>query len=300
MSDSGEADWIDTLSTSERRILDLRSIGMRHALTLGQLRYHQASPPLPTQAHANWLVLVFVLSGQQRYVVDGQDVIIRGGETLRILPGRRYGTGSGPEQKGHLAWLILKVRPMPRGPALGMSAEGVRAVFEALSQEASPRVQAMSPEVARLLADAFQWWDRREEALAREVIRNRIAALVLGIASTGITTSEDTADDANRARIERVLQWITAHPDAPASTSELAERAGLSPARFHVLFKKVTGSSPKDWLLRHRVERAAERLRQDPELSVTTLAHDLGFSSSQYFATVFRRYLGVAPRDYRR
>ena len=38
-------EWIDTVCTSERRILDLRSIGMRHALTLGRLHYHHAGGP---------------------------------------------------------------------------------------------------------------------------------------------------------------------------------------------------------------------------------------------------------------
>ena len=60
-----------------------------------------------------------------------------------------------------------------------------------------------------------------------------------------------------------------------------------------------TGSSPKDYWLRMRVECAARRLRKSPGLTVTDVAYEFGFSSSQYFATVFRRYLGVSPVEYR-
>lgn len=41
-------------------------------------------------------------------------------------------------------------------------------------------------------------------------------------------------------------------------------------------------------------------LESDPSLTVTQVAHNLAFSSSQYFATVFRRYLGVSPGDFRK
>jgi AraC-like DNA-binding protein len=89
------------------------------------------------------------------------------------------------------------------------------------------------------------------------------------------------------------------HLESEASNEELAAIARLSPARFHVHFKQVTGSSPRDYWLRLRVERAAQRLQRAPELTVTQVAHELGFSSSQYFATVFRRYLGTSPLTYR-
>jgi AraC-like DNA-binding protein len=73
----------------------------------------------------------------------------------------------------------------------------------------------------------------------------------------------------------------------------------LSTSRFFQEFKTATGMTPKDYLLRLRVEEAARQLRKAPTRPVTCIAHELGFSSSQYFATVFRRYLGVSPGEHR-
>ena len=143
----------------------------------------------------------------------------------------------------------------------------------------------------------FSWWNRRNEELAREIIRNRISALILGAATYG--KPEELPDAANRTRIENVLRWIHGNLSEDISTADMARVSGLSLVGFHQHFKNITGCSPKDWLMSKRVERAAVRLREDPTLTVTSLAHELGFSSSHYFATVFRRYLGVSPSDFR-
>lgn len=294
-----DPEWIDTVSTPERRILDLRSIGMKHALTLGHLRYHRASAPLAEQCHEHWLVLVFLLSGQQRYVIDGREIGLRGGQMLRIPPGCRYSTGAWPEQKGDLAWLILRVKPFPDEPALGMSRDGARAVFGMLTDGTSPALLKMPDDAPPLIESVFSWWDRRDEALGREMIRNRIAALTMEAATA---TQPDTAtdDQANDQRILKVLAWLDGHPDDKMPTAtEMASMAGLSLTSFHEHFKRVAGSSPKDYRLRVRVERAARRLREHPSMKVTQVAHEFGFSSSQYFATVFRRYLGTTPQAYR-
>jgi AraC-like DNA-binding protein/mannose-6-phosphate isomerase-like protein (cupin superfamily) len=290
-----EPKWIDTVNTPARQILDLRLIGMKHALALGKFHYLHASAPLAEQCHERWLVLQFVLSGQQKLVVDGRETMIRGGEMIRILPGQRYGTGSWPEQKGSMAWIILNLQPLPRVTALGMRPESIREIYALLTDPSAPMVGPMPKNAPFIIESAFQWWHRRYEKLARETIRNLVAGLVLGSADGLARRSEDQSDQANRIRIKRVLSWMEENPAENASAEELARIAGLSAAAFHLHFKRETGTSPKDHWRRLKVEHAARRLRTDPHLSVTDVAHDLGFSSSQYFATVFRRYLGVAP-----
>ncbi|MCW1922264.1 AraC family transcriptional regulator [Luteolibacter arcticus] len=294
-----EPEWIDTVSTAERRILNLRSIGMKHALTLGHLHYHRASAPLAEQCHEQWMVLVFLLSGQQRYVIDGEEIGLRGGQMLRIPPGCRYSTGAWPEQKGNLAWLILRVKPFPDEPALGMSRDGAHAVFELLTAGNTPAQLRMPDDAPRLIESAFTWWERRDEAVAREMVRNRIAALTME-AAIAVQPESAGEDQANDLRIRRVLAWLDGHSDDEMPTAlEMAAMAGLSPTSFHEHFKRIAGSSPKDYRQRLRVERAARRLREQPALSITEVAHEFGYSSSQYFATVFRRYLGTSPQAYR-
>ncbi len=291
--------WLDTTSTKERRILDLRSIGMRRALTLGRFHYNQANQELREQCHDAWLVLIFVLSGNQHYRLDRRELEIHGGQGLRVLPGQHYSTGGRPEQRGDLAWLILKTHPQPCGRALGMSPEGVRATFQRLMAPEHSSVFDLSTTMRGAIQRAFQAWPKRADPLALEIIRNQVAALVLEAATAVGEPRKPSAPSANAVRIDRVIDWLEEHLSDPLTAELLAERSGLSPARFFAEFKKRTGTSPKDYLLRLRIDTAAQRLRDDESISVTDIAHELGFSSSQYFSTVFRRYKGTNPSAWR-
>ena len=79
---------------------------------------------------------------------------------------------------------------------------------------------------------------------------------------------------------------------------DLVKYVGFSRARMFDMFKAQTGLTPNDYLQRLRVEKAQEQLRQG-DLTVTDIALANGFSSGQYFSTVFTRYTGVSPTDFR-
>jgi AraC-like DNA-binding protein len=102
-----------------------------------------------------------------------------------------------------------------------------------------------------------------------------------------------------RTRLSSLLAWLEAHPDTQASVAELARRMGLSAPRLHAIFREEMGMAPHEYLLRLKVRRGAEMLAHSDH-SVTRIAHELGFLSSQYFSTVFRRYEGMTPSDWRK
>ena len=84
----------------------------------------------------------------------------------------------------------------------------------------------------------------------------------------------------------------------PVQMPELVRHIGLSRARMFELFKSVTGLTPNDYLLRYRIERARELLTST-QRNITDIAMATGFSSSQYFSNVFRKYTGLSPSEYR-
>jgi AraC-like DNA-binding protein len=82
------------------------------------------------------------------------------------------------------------------------------------------------------------------------------------------------------------------------TVSDLAAEAHVSPAHLAELFHTETGETPGRYRTRLRMERA-RLLLAETDLPITTLAADLGYSSSQHFATAFRRETRTTPSRYR-
>jgi AraC family transcriptional regulator len=64
------------------------------------------------------------------------------------------------------------------------------------------------------------------------------------------------------------------------------------------MFRKSTGETPHQFVLRQRVERAKAMLRA-PAARVLDVAVACGFKTQQHFAQVFRHVCGISPTEYR-
>ena len=101
------------------------------------------------------------------------------------------------------------------------------------------------------------------------------------------------------ACVRRVTELVHAKIEDDLRLDEMAESAGLSTAYFSQMFRKSTGETPHQFVLRHRIERAKQMLRA-PEGRVLDVAVACGFKTQQHFARVFRRMCGASPTEYRR
>ena len=100
------------------------------------------------------------------------------------------------------------------------------------------------------------------------------------------------------ARLRRIKEFVHAKMEDDLSLDEMAQSVGLSTAHFARMFRKSTGETPHQFVLRHRIERAAAMLRA-PDARVLDVAVACGFKTQQHFAQVFRDVCGVSPTQYR-
>lgn len=100
-------------------------------------------------------------------------------------------------------------------------------------------------------------------------------------------------------RINRVLDAVMADLTRDYTLDVLADIAGLSPFHLHRVFSAMTGEPPAACVRRLRLLTAAFRLQFQPSSSITDIALECGFSSSQNFARSFRAWAGVSPGRFR-
>ena len=100
------------------------------------------------------------------------------------------------------------------------------------------------------------------------------------------------------ARLRRIKEFVHAKMEEELTLCEMAQSVELSTAHFSRMFRKSTGQTPHQFLLRQRVERAKEMLRS-ADARVTDVAVAGGFKTQQHFAQVFRHVCGASPTEYR-
>ena len=99
-------------------------------------------------------------------------------------------------------------------------------------------------------------------------------------------------------RLNRTLEYINQNLTRDLRLWELAQIAGMSPNYFCELFKASTGMPPYQYILRCRIERAKQYLR-DPKMTLSCAAAAAGFADQSHFTKVFRRIVGVTPLTFR-
>ena len=100
------------------------------------------------------------------------------------------------------------------------------------------------------------------------------------------------------ARLRRIKELVDAKLEFDLSLDEMAQAVGLSTAHFARMFRKSTGETPHQFVLRQRLERAKAMLRA-PDSRVLDVAVACGFKTQQHFAQAFRDVWGVSPTEYR-
>ena len=101
----------------------------------------------------------------------------------------------------------------------------------------------------------------------------------------------DESLTSTRRTIELFWADLRGNPEHLAlewTVPRMAARCGLGVTQFVKYSKQLTNMTPANYLNCCRVESAARMLREDSNNSVTQVALSCGFSSSQYFASVFR------------
>lgn len=270
-------------------MLDLAGQGLPEVPLLGHYRFRRAEKALSTHSHAGALEICFLARGRQVYRVDDRDHVLRGGEIFVTAPDEAHDTGGKPQEPGELYWMHLRP-PAGGGAFLGYDARGGAALASALRHLPSRRVFAAPDGLLGRFEELFERLaDQSDPELLRADLAACLGKIVLLLAAAARQDRPSPSSPMNG-----LLAHIEAHLHEPLSVDQLALRLRLSPSWFKARFKQEVGMPPAEYLARLRVVRAQDLLRTGGQ-NITNIAHDLGFSSSQYFATVFRRFTGQSP-----
>jgi AraC family L-rhamnose operon regulatory protein RhaS len=241
---------------------------------------------LPQHDHPMYEIVYFI-AGQVRWWVADEVHQLHAGDVYVTRPNEPHGAVDESLEPCDICWLQIDLggdRPLGLTPR---ETAGLRHALDGHTRVATPQ-PIIKHHFERLLTECLHGSTRPSYARAHTIA-------ILDLTATAL--ERDRNPNSRTPQLEAATLWLRANMHRRVHVQECADAVGLTATQLLALFKNELGTTPNDWLIRERIDEARRRLDQDE--SITGTAHNLGFSSSQYFATVFKRFTGHTPSEYR-
>lgn len=138
---------------------------------------------------------------------------------------------------------------------------------------------------------------QRREHHAWSEVKKKCAFVLLWVELLKVQShARSGAGQLSPAQVEKVYDLLDPNPDEPRNPKDLSAALGLSHDHFSRCFTRTFGCSPKTFLLREKMNRAAHLLRAG-DLNVSDTARRLGYHSMATFTRLFRQVHGVNPKN---
>jgi AraC-like DNA-binding protein len=235
-----------------------------------------------------WL-LHHVLSGTGVYRVEGTEYRLRAGHAFLIAPGRLIEYAADERDPWRYRWVAFAGS---QSEALAASA-GFTAARPVADAGRSLRPAALIGRIQR----AF----REGGKLAHLEAAGCLSLLMVeyGKAQAREDAPVPGPGAGGNELVQRIVHYLSTQYAEPVSIELMAATLGFSRAYLSRVFKRHTGMTPVEFLLRLRIDHARRLLRERRELTVEQIAASVGFQDPLYFSKQFRRICGMPPTAYR-
>jgi len=131
-----------------------------------------------------------------------------------------------------------------------------------------------------------------------KILLNSMLMGLLDLFEQGTVTLNDELIQTKRT-VELFLQDLENHLLEDWTIDSIAHHCNLGTTQVTKYCKEITNLSPMQYLSYLRLKAAAQILGTQPEKSISEIAYETGFSSPQYFATVFKQFYKKTPQQFR-
>lgn len=269
------------------------------------LRFGRGSARVLPTHRDHGLEIIYLEKGALNWHVEGRVERVTAGSVYFSLPWQEHGSVDEFEP-GHLwHWAQLGLagpihRPRSRfgfHPDFGLAGAEAAEISALLTHggrhcyRATERMRWLVPTLVEELTQPGANGEKYTAALGRLAVLELVRCIRADAA-------RESGPAESVRRVESFVAGLRVRCDEEWTLEAMAESCGLGRSRFAALCREMTGDSPMTLVNRLRVDRATALLKST-DRAVTAIAHECGFSSSQYFARVFRNFTGLDARSYR-
>ena len=283
----------ELVDTPYRRVMDLTKDGILEVPILGMNRSVRTTEGSIFHRHRG-MEITYCVQGSVKFDCGGRVYSIIPGNVFISRPGDVHRLRDNPKG-AKLYWIFLDL-PKRDERLLGLDAAESKWLVRELRQ--LPRRAFSAPsEVGSCYERLFRVLDaEKPKTVARRLkLQAAVLQLLIALAEAGKSAAGGVRD----IRFQSLVDRMRREPKKAFSMEEAAKELRLSPNTVRARFKLFTGLSPQSFMMKCRIHKAQDLLREG-KLSVTEIAAELGFSTSQNFAIRFRQEAGKSPTEWQR
>ena len=250
---------------------------------------------------SKYLRLYYVVDGKFEWIIDGQHHILYPGDLAVILPGKIFGGEKDFLDIGTVSWLHIRLEQLEQngkmiiGKWSSISANESRTIGKILMLNNSPVLSKLK-EAGTILQAMQQEIQNQEIGYATRF--NQLTDELFILIARQLTKQNNSRRDFPQTfmKLEQTLRDNLSHQ---WTVEEMAALVGLGTTAFSEKVKSYTGFSPLNYLINIRISEATKLLKRQ-DVPITDIALDVGFYSSQHFATTFKKLTGYTPTEFRK
>ena len=248
----------------------------------------------------------FLESGTMPYSQEGQDMVLSPNSLTITRPWEVHKVGNPQIGMGKFYWVILDLgvrRPHQKWvwPDWIMLApsdlERLTAILrqnEKIHWRADNRIRDCFQRISQVVNTDFEG----SNASRIRLLINYLLISILDLLDSEDVKLNEGLIDSSRS-VQLFLNELDKNLSDDWTIGKMAKSAGVGLTRFTHHCKRLTNLTPMRYLMIKRVGLSKKLLLEMPDLSIAEIAFSCGFSTSQYFSTVFKKHEKCTPIEYR-
>lgn len=248
--------------------------------------------PTPMHYHSNIIEMHCLVKGKRICHVEDKSYNITGNEIFITFPTEMHSTGFVPQNPSE--FYAFQVDLKDKDNLLGLNKEFSNALFDLLTSLKHRHLKLEASHIA-LLKKAFNLFSKGDKQSTYCGVQYLCCFLFNVPNLESISQDELSRRDIH---IQKSIDYIEENYDSTIQLKDLAATACLSLSRFKSKFKEEVGITPNEYITLRKIEYAKHELANGT-MSITDIAFKAGFSSSNYFCSVFKKLSNCSPSEYR-
>ena len=257
------------------------------------------------------LEIIYLREGSLEWQIDGHTETVRHDTIFFSLPWQEHGSTREYEPGHYWSYVLIKLARdyvLPQSQfqfhsEYGFSKKESASLSTVLctSQRHDYPISSTSAYLLPAIVEELRLPHAYSDTYVISMIRTLIVDLVRTVETMPETALENECEEESDSvkRVKELIREISRRSDEEWTLSSMADECFLGRTQFATLLKRETGDTPVMFLNRLRVQKALNLLRST-DMSITDIAFECGFNTSQYFAKVFKTFVLCDARTYRR